>query len=185
MKYVKVYVYAAAGSNYGCIFNGQKKNGRENLRRMNCFKSSPCLQIYYLRSIWMKKLKDFLYNKNDIIIVLLIVAVAAFIIYTRIGVIMDYPEKLAKEAAATETAAVTQTEEEQDAEDSETISVTIEDADTAADVAQKLYDAGLIASSSEFEEYVVSSEKESAIKAGTYEIPISSLQEEILDIITE
>ena len=39
----------------------------------------------------MKKLKDFFYNKNDIIIVLIILAIAALIIYTRIGAIMDYP----------------------------------------------------------------------------------------------
>lgn len=49
----------------------------------------------------MKKLKDFFYNKNDILVVLIILAAAAFIIYTRIGVILDYPEKLSKEAAAT------------------------------------------------------------------------------------
>ena len=118
----------------------------------------------------MNKLKDFFYNKNDIIIVLIILAVAALIIYTRIGAIMDYPAKLAKQAAATER---------------EKISVTIEDSDTASTVAQKIYDAGLISSASEFEEYITSSGKESSIKAGTYEIPISSLQEEILNIITE
>ena len=67
----------------------------------------------------------------------------------------------------------------------EKISVTIEDSDTASTVAQKIYDAGLISSKSEFEEYITSSGKESSIKAGTYEIPISSLQEEILNIITE
>ena len=49
----------------------------------------------------MKKLKDFFYNKNDIIIVLIILAIAALIIYTRIGAIMDYPAKLAKQPAAT------------------------------------------------------------------------------------
>lgn len=128
----------------------------------------------------MKKLKDFFYNKNDIIIVLIILAVAALIIYTRIGAIMDYPAKLAKQAAATaETTTAEPTTER------EKISVTIEDSDTASTVAQKIYDAGLISSASEFEEYITSSGKESSIKAGTYEIPISSLQEEILNIITE
>ena len=115
----------------------------------------------------MKKLKDFFYNKNDIIIVLIILAVAALIIYTRIGAIMDYPAKLAKQAAAT---AETTTTEPASAE-KEKISV--------------IYDAGLISSKSEFEEYITGSGKESSIKAGTYEIPISSLQEEILNIITE
>lgn len=128
----------------------------------------------------MKKLKDFFYNKNDIIIVLIILAVAALIIYTRIGAIMDYPAKLAKQAAATAETTTTEPTAER-----EKISVTIEDSDTASTVAQKMYDAGLISSASEFEEYITSSGKESSVKAGTYEIPISSLQEEILNIITE
>lgn len=93
---------------------------------------------------------------------------------------MDYPAKLAKQAAAT-----AKTTTEPATTEREKISVTIEDSDTASTVAQKIYDAGLISSASEFEEYITSSGKESSIKAGTYEIPISSLQEEILNIITE
>ncbi len=50
----------------------------------------------------MKKLKDFFYDKNDILVVLLIVAVAAFVIYTSINSIMAYPEQYANEIAATE-----------------------------------------------------------------------------------
>ena len=52
----------------------------------------------------MNKIKDFFYDKNDIIVVLVILAVAGFIIYTRIGAIMEYPEVLAEQAAATENA---------------------------------------------------------------------------------
>ena len=95
----------------------------------------------------MRKIKDFFYNKNDIIIVLIILAVAAFIIYTRIGSIMDYPEKLAREAAATQTEKTTESTSE-----TETISVTIEDSDTAATVSQKLEEAGLFAAAADFEE---------------------------------
>ena len=85
----------------------------------------------------MKKLKDFFYNKNDIIIVLIILAIAALIIYTRIGAIMDYPAKLAKQAAATAETTTT----EPATTEREKISVTIEDSDTASTVAQKIYDA--------------------------------------------
>ena len=128
----------------------------------------------------MRKIKDFFYNKNDIIIVLIILAVAAFIIYTRIGALMDYPEKLAREAAATQTEKTTESTSE-----TETISVTIEDSDTAATVSQKLEEAGLIAAAADFEEYITSSDKASSLKVGTFQIPVSSLQEEILDIITD
>ncbi len=38
----------------------------------------------------MEKFKDFLYNKNDIIIALLILALAACVIYNRVMAIMNY-----------------------------------------------------------------------------------------------
>ena len=47
----------------------------------------------------MNKIKDFFYNKNDIIIVLIILIAAGLIIYTRISAIMDYPETLAQQNA--------------------------------------------------------------------------------------
>lgn len=42
----------------------------------------------------MEKLKDFLYNKNDIIVALLILAIAATVIVFRIDAIMEYPKTL-------------------------------------------------------------------------------------------
>lgn len=39
----------------------------------------------------MNRLKDFIYNKNDIVIALVIVVIAAYIIVERIDTIMDYP----------------------------------------------------------------------------------------------
>ena len=59
-------------------------------------------QAQYLHSqgvLFMNKIKDFFYNKNDIIIVLIILIAAGLIIYTRISAIMDYPETLAQQNA--------------------------------------------------------------------------------------
>jgi hypothetical protein len=42
----------------------------------------------------MNKLKDFLYNKNDIIVAVIILLTAAAVIYFRIAAIMDYPSTL-------------------------------------------------------------------------------------------
>ncbi|MBE6046454.1 MAG: hypothetical protein E7221_07105 [Clostridiales bacterium] len=47
-------------------------------------------------------MRDFFYRKNDIIIVLIILIAAGFLIYNRIGVIMDYPAKLAEQQAKTQ-----------------------------------------------------------------------------------
>ena len=48
----------------------------------------------------MEKLKDFFYNKNDVSIALLILAVAAAVIFFRIRAIMAYPEQQLEDAAA-------------------------------------------------------------------------------------
>jgi len=42
----------------------------------------------------MKKLRDFIYDTNDIIIAILILVVAAGIIFWRMSAILDYPSKL-------------------------------------------------------------------------------------------
>ena len=128
----------------------------------------------------MKKLKDFFYNKNDILVVLIILAAAAFIIYTRIGVILDYPEKLAKEAAATET-----TQAVAESTESSVVSVTIEDSDTSDTVSRKLYDKALVASASDFKADIDEQSETVTFKTGTFQIPKDSSDEEILDIITE
>ncbi len=43
----------------------------------------------------MNGLRNFFYKNNDIIIVFLILIVAAFLIYNRVCIIMEYPEKAA------------------------------------------------------------------------------------------
>ena len=52
----------------------------------------------YLRKIQMgesmKKFKDFIYDKNDIIIAVLILVAAALIICWRVNVILEYPKQL-------------------------------------------------------------------------------------------
>jgi hypothetical protein len=48
----------------------------------------------------MEKLKDFFYNKNDVIIALLILACAAAIIYFRIRAIMAYPQQQMEDTEA-------------------------------------------------------------------------------------
>lgn len=47
----------------------------------------------------MNRLKDIIYNKNDVLIALVIVLVAGYVIVDRIGVIMDYPSMLTATAA--------------------------------------------------------------------------------------
>jgi len=46
----------------------------------------------------LEKFKDFIYDKNDIVIALVIVLIAGFIILGRVDAIMNYPETLLEEA---------------------------------------------------------------------------------------
>lgn len=150
----------------------------------------------------MRRIKDFFYNKNDILIVLIILAAAAFIIYTRIGVIMDYPEKLAEQnaAAAEQTVTAEKSAEASSESDSaqssetstnnadsksDTVTIKITDSDTSVSVSKKLADAGLVDSATEFDGYVTNMKKSDSIKSGTYKIKKGSSFEKILDTITK
>ena len=48
----------------------------------------------------MKRIRDFFYNCNDIIAVLIILLAAATVIYWRVNIILDYPSTLAAESAS-------------------------------------------------------------------------------------
>ena len=50
----------------------------------------------------MKKLKDFIYDKNDILIAVLILVVAAAIIAWRMEIILNYPKTLVSSGTTTE-----------------------------------------------------------------------------------
>lgn len=142
----------------------------------------------------MNKIKDFFYDKNDIIIVLIILALAAFIIYSRIGIIMDYPEKLADKNTTTVQTTVeetttapeeTTTEKKAAADSSATVEIKITDKDTSVTVAQKLEKAGLVESATEFEGYISNKDKADDIKTGTFKIEKGSSFEKILNTITK
>ena len=71
----------------------------------------------------MNRIKDFFYDKNDIILTLIILAVAAGVIIWRLDAIMNYPAALAKE---THTDVTTQEEVPDDNDDAEDESETAE-----------------------------------------------------------
>jgi hypothetical protein len=59
----------------------------------------------------MNKLKDIIYDKNDLFIALIILVVAGLVIYSRIGIIMDYPEVLAAQAESNSSTKVEQADQ--------------------------------------------------------------------------
>lgn len=47
----------------------------------------------------MKRFKDFIHDTNDILLAVIIVAIAAGVIFWRLNVILDYPEHLVQQSA--------------------------------------------------------------------------------------
>ena len=131
----------------------------------------------------MNKIKDFFYNKNDIIIVLIILIAAGLIIYTRISAIMDYPETLAQQTTQASESKETTAAASSESSAAETVEITISDSDDSVAVATKLYQAGLVSSDTEFQSYISNMGKESSLKSGTFQIPKGSTDEQILNII--
>ena len=147
----------------------------------------------------MNRIKDFFYDKNDIFVALIILAVAALIIYTRIDKIMAYPDTLletdssqtASTAAqatttaptqATTAAATTTTATTAPAQTSK--SIVISDDAISTTVSQQLADAGLVSSAADFEAALQKANMTSQIRSGTYTIPVGSTNEQIIELIT-
>ena len=146
----------------------------------------------------MKSLKDFYYDKNDIIIALLILCIAGLLIMWRIDVIMNYPQTLAKETdtvQTTEESAVASTEDAiQEGEASGqlwvdgvlTQEVTVSIAGGSAwSAVDGLVSAGLFNSYEEFEQLCRSAGRvPEDIKENTYVFEKGSTQTDIVEQVT-
>lgn len=144
----------------------------------------------------MNKIKDIIYNKNDILIILIILAVAGLLIWSRIDVIMDYPSKL----IASNTPEASQ-EEQPAAETPETAtpggagessttpeavvmySVYIESGESLESIANKFVSVGLFESTKQFIQLANDMGVTTQIKAGNFIMPSDSTPEEVMNII--
>lgn len=147
--------------------------------------------------VLLKLLKDFYYDKNDIIIALLILCIAGLIIMWRIDVIMDYPQTLAKETdtiQTTEESAIGTSDAAAEDENSGqlwvggtltkdvTVSISGGSAWTAVD---GLVSAGLFESYDEFEQVCNSVGRlPEEIKASTFTFKKGSTQTDIAEQVT-
>ena len=75
----------------------------------------------------MRAIRNFFHNINDILLALIIVAIAVGVIYWRMNIILDYPRQLAEEQA------VYQQGEQEESEDAEAAEDDGEDTDAAED----------------------------------------------------
>ena len=153
----------------------------------------------------MNKLKDFFYNKNDILIALIILAVAAFVILWRVDAILSYPETLVANAG---TQVDNQLPPDVSNDEALTGSGITTDPDTTTDsavqppqqeveicgiyvnygesldvVAQNCVAAGLIGSTEEFMTVVNQLDAAQKIQAGQHHIPSNVTPEQLVEYL--
>lgn len=155
----------------------------------------------------MKGLKDFLYDKNDILIALIILVVAALLITWRMEVIMEYPQTLAEETGTqvtTDDTAVDDHDSDSDNDDhtqgsgdntstdtlwsgdtlARDVTVTVQGGSATAAV-QSLIDAGLFDSYDQFTQVCSAAGcKPENIKATTFTFETGSTQADIARLVT-
>ena len=162
----------------------------------------------------MKKIKDLIYNFNDIFIAILILALAVGIIAWRVDEIMAYPEYVAskqQETASqggvdfsnvdleekpvedfnTEPEEITTQEPTEDTQTQEPdpvpqtdTKITIPSGSSGQKIADILTNAGVVPSSQDFLNEVAKQGVEKRLKAGTFTIPAGATVEEIVQILT-
>ncbi|MDR3295291.1 MAG: endolytic transglycosylase MltG [Clostridiales Family XIII bacterium] len=175
----------------------------------------------------MQKIKDIFYDTNDVIVALIIIALAALLIWNRIGVILSYPASGTGGSAVygggadTDGAAADEADAGRgggvdlavgdgaasgtDADVSESgadgaeadgtndagasgepvqFSFYIAYGETAAQIAQKLLDAGLISSNNEFYDALLVANAATRLQAGTFIIEAGTSPAEIVAILT-
>ena len=151
----------------------------------------------------MNRLRDFIYDKSDILVALIIISVAGVIIFSRIDAILAYPETYAKEAAP-----VVESEEPVQYEypdpstaenpgtpsgdaiepgegEPEMFAVYINYGESLQVIARKFVDVGLFETTEDFFTAVDAANAGTQIKTGNFIIPSDSTPEEVMAIITK
>lgn len=137
----------------------------------------------------MRSFRNFMYNYSDIFVALVIIALAAFLIWTRVDVIMDYPNTIAAENS-TETSAdvdpqyITTDDDTNDLDPNlEYREITIPEGSSIDVVAGILKQGGLVVNVDDFTYQVQNMELDGKVLPGVYQIPLGISMEEMINIL--
>ena len=142
----------------------------------------------------MNKIKDFLYNINDVVIALIIVALAALLIISRINVLMDSSvvETASSSTESSESVDGGNGEGSGENEDGEVSadgtyphSLYIAYGESTDSIGQSLVDLGLFSSVDEFNTAVEAAGAATKLQAGTFTIPQNATHDEVIEILTK
>lgn len=122
----------------------------------------------------MRLIKNFIYNFSDIFIALIIIALAALLIWTRVDNIMTYPEQLhAQQATAVEQKSDAEVEEKY-------ITISIPENTSTEDLAALLKEQNIITDTNYFMSQIHSMGVDGQIEAGEYKVPKGSSISELI-----
>ncbi len=143
----------------------------------------------------MNKLKDFIYDKSDIVVALLIISIAGLIVFSRIDAILSYPETFAAnikppvvsapavyvgDKDTTSSAAI-----KDDGDNVEMLAIYINYGESLQSVAEKFVSVGLFLNSEEFLSVIEDAGVQTQIKTGNFILPENATDEEVIEIITK
>lgn len=152
----------------------------------------------------MKKIKDFFYDKNDILVAVIILAIAALVVTWRVDVIMEYPSMIIAQAGEHENedgpviglppettdSAITSGDAIDNPIDSgsdevDICAVYVNYGEALEVVGANCVTAGLVGSVDEFMNLVNARGAASSIQAGQHYIPSNVTPDELIDYLLQ
>ena len=146
----------------------------------------------------MNKLKDFIYDKSDIVIALLIISIAGLIVFSRIDAILSYPETFAAntkppvvsapavdvgDKGTTSSAAIEG--DATDGGDIEMLAIYINYGESLQSIAEKFVSVDLFSTPEKFLSVIEDAGVQTQIKTGNFIIPANATDEEVIEFITK
>ena len=128
----------------------------------------------------MNKLRNFIYEKNDLIVALLVVLITASILWWKIDGIMEYPKKLV---------AVTVSDKERNTQPEEVgktsaVEINITKKDDPKTLSEKLAAANLLNEKEEFESKLKEALNKRTLKRGKVKVEPDLRTEDLVSLVT-
>lgn len=128
----------------------------------------------------MNKLRNFIYEKNDLIVALLVVLITASILWWKIDGIMEYPKKLV---------AVTVSDKERNTQPEEVgktsaVEISITKKDDPKTLSEKLAAANLLNEKEEFESKLKEALNKRTLKRGKVKVEPDLRAEDLVSLVT-
>lgn len=129
-------------------------------------------------------MKDFLYNKSDIIVVLVIILVAGAIIYNRSEALLFPKDQQVTTTEVLQEEPVTLDEQKTPA-DNESISVeiTINSGDDSFDICKRLEELGVVEKASSLYNYLIQNKVDTKLRDGTYTLNKNMEFDDIISVL--